>query len=603
MSAPDEEIADVEIDDGFNAAEGTGALKILRRGIAATPQLKRGAVVTIIFAMAAAGGRLVIPVLIQQILDRGVRGPEGYRPGWVLTAALLAVVVIVVVAFVSRITRNRLIFTAESSLRSLRTAAFEHIHRLSVADHNDTRRGTLTARVTSDVEQLARFIQWGALGWIISSAVIVGTLGIMLFWSWQLTLVVLAVYVPAVPYARWVQKAQLRTYDQLRDRVAETLETTSELVMGADVIRAYGNREPARQDAGEVIQQHYRAQLGSQKYFALYLPQTELVGALALGAAMAVGVWWGPGWGLTAGQLIGFAFLVNLLASPITEITETLDLTQLALASWSKILDVLDQPLTVVEPEPGEQLNAGALAVSARNVDFTYRNGAQVLFDVSVDLPAGSRVAVVGETGSGKSTFAKLLVRFADTDNGEIVIDGHDLRDVNRDSRRTAIRMVPQDGFLFNTSIRENVRYGRPSATDADVEAAFERLGLDDWAESMRDGLDTGAGERGSDLSVGERQLVALARAELADPGLLILDEATSSVDPETEQALSVAMERLSRGRTTVSIAHRLSTAEAADLVLLFDAGHLVQVGAHDELVAQPGPYADLHASWVGNTR
>lgn len=579
------------------------ALSILRRGVAATPELRTGAFVTIVFAFAAAAGRLVIPILIQQILDRGVRGPQGYRPNWVLAAAIVAAIVIVAVALISRITRNRLIRTAERSLCALRTAAFDHIHRLSVADHNETRRGTLTARVTSDVEQIARFIQWGALGWMISTAVIIGTVATMAIWSWQLTLVVLAVYVPALPYARFVQRSQLAAYDSLRDRVGNTLETTSELVMGAAVIRAYGHREPAREQALGVVGNHYRAQLRSQKYFALYLPATEIFGAVALGAALAVGVWWGPGWGMTAGELIGFAFLVNLLAQPISEISETLDLTQLALASWSKILDVLDQPVTVVEAEDGSVLPAGALDVEVRDLAFSYRVGPQVLHDVSVAIPAGCRAAVVGETGSGKSTFAQLLVRLADPTGGEVLIADTDLRSVAPASRRRAIRMVPQDGFLFDASIADNVSFGRPDADRDDVARAFEQLGLTPWVESMRNGLDTMVGERGGDLSVGERQLVALARAELADPGLLILDEATSSVDPETEQALAIAMERLSQGRTTISIAHRLSTAEAADMVLLFDQGRIVEAGSHEELVGAGGPYSDLHASWVGNTQ
>jgi ATP-binding cassette subfamily B protein len=266
------------------------------------------------------------------------------------------------------------------------------------------------------------------------------------------------------------------------------------------------------------------------------------------------------------------------------------------------VLGVLATPLDVPEPDPGQPLPRGPLDIAVEGLDFAYRDGVPVLCDLNLRLPAGGSVAVVGETGSGKTTFAKLLCRLADPTAGTIRLGGVDLRAVAPDERRRAVRLVPQDGFLFNATVGENVRVGRAGARDDEALAAFTALGLDWWLDDLPLGLDTPVGERGGHLSVGERQLVALARAQLGDPGLLVLDEATSAVDPETERALTQALDRLSEGRTLVSIAHRLSTAEAADVVLVFADGQIVETGSHADLVAAGGTYASLYESWLGNT-
>jgi putative ABC transport system ATP-binding protein len=298
-----------------------------------------------------------------------------------------------------------------------------------------------------------------------------------------------------------------------------------------------------------------------------------------------------------------FLFLADLFLHPFTDLPEIYAETQTAIAGWRKILALLELPIDVVEPVPGIELPGGPLSVHASDVAYRYGDGALVVHDVSVDVPAGAHVAVVGETGSGKTTFCKLLTRLADPVQGSITIAGVPLREVARASRQRRIRMVPQDGFLFDITVRENVRAGREGATDREIEAAFEELGLGAWVETLPDGLETRVGERGENLSVGERQLVSLVRAQIGDPGLLILDEATSAVDPATERRVSEAIRRLSAGRTTITIAHRLSTAESADTIFVFDAGRIVERGSHDELVALGGVYAGLYGSWLGNVR
>jgi ABC-type multidrug transport system fused ATPase/permease subunit len=521
----------------------------------------------------------------------------------VWTVSLAALAVVLLVAAASRVALIRLVDMAETVLMNLRVRVFEHIHHLSLADHTESRRGVLVARVTSDVETLARFTQWGLISWIIDTAVIVGTIAVMLWYSWPLTLLVLVIHVPLVPFLRWVQRSQFVSYGKVRSRVAETLGHVSEAVTGAQVIRAYGYGEPVRERLDDAIERQFAQQQRSQVWFACMLPVVDVVSSISLAVAVGVGVWYRDDLGLEVGELVAFLFLVNLLLQPVAQLGEVLDQTQTALAGWWKVLRVLDVPVEVAEPSEGAAPAAGPLEVELDGIGFSYRTGPPVLRDVSFTIPAESVVAVVGETGSGKTTCARLLTRLADPTEGVVRVGGVDLREVDPDARRAAIRMVPQDGFLFDVSIRDNIAYGREGTTAAEVERAIDVLGLRGWIETLPDGLDTVVGERGGRLSVGERQLVALARAQVADPGLLVLDEATSAVDPETEEALAAALDRLAGGRTMISIAHRLSTAERADLVIVFDKGRVAQMGPHEDLVAVPGIYQTLYESWLGNTR
>ncbi len=577
------------------------ALATLRRAVARTPVLRRGLAWSFGFAVLAAVGRLVVPILVQSVIDNGFDG-SGVDSGYVVGACSLTAGVVILVGVPALVARIRMIRAAEATLYELRVSAFERVHQLSLSDHNEQRRGALVARVTSDVDTITRFVDWGALSWIVETTLIVGVLALMAVYSWQLTVVVVVAMLITGPVVKTLQRRQLRAYDLVRTRVGELLGLAGEMLGGSETVRAYGYRADLGGQLDRGIAREYRARVGAARYFSTIFALGEIFTAVTLISVTVTFVIWGDGWGLETGEVVAFLLLLGILRQPVSQLIEVLDQTQTALAGWHKVLGLLETEPTVTEPTGGLVLPSGPLSVESDDVSFAYLRGVDVLTHVSVSIPAGTDVAIVGETGSGKTTFARLLVRLADPTSGEVRLAGISIARVSADARRAAVRMVPQDGFLFDGSIRTNIGYGRTGATDAEIDHVITELGLDRWVGELAEGLATEVGERGERLSVGERQIVALARAALADPGLLVLDEATSSVDPETEQVLSGALQRLAADRTTVTIAHRLSTAENADLVLVFDGGRLVEQGAHVDLVAAGGRYAELFASWERST-
>lgn len=567
---------------------------VLRRGLAATPELRKGIRLTVALALVAGVGRMVSPVLVQQTLDHHLSGGLG----GVIPLAAGGAVVVVLTALASRATGRRLAGAAERGLAALRTRTFRHIHALSIAHHHEERRGTLVSRVVSDVETLSDFFRWGGINFIVDGSLMLVALATMAVYDWRLTLVALGVMLPIMPLLRAMQRLLVRAWDAVRTRVGELLAAMSESIMGAAVIRAYQSQDASQRRVAVANERRARAEIRAGVIGALLFPISDLFSALAIAVALVVGMALGPGAGMSTGKLVAFAFLVSIFLEPVANLTELLDYTQQALAGWRRVLDVLATPIEVREPDPGLELPGGALQVELDHVWFAYHGGPPVLRDIRCTIPAGTRVAVVGATGSGKTTMAKLLIRLADPTSGSIRVGGLDLRRVATTSLRSSMVLVPQDGFLFDTTVAANVRLGRPEASDAEVRAAIDDLGLGPWVDSLPEGLGTTVGQRGERLSVGERQLVALARGYLADPGCLILDEATSAVDPATEVRLRNAIERLTAGRTAITVAHRLAAAEHADLVLVMRDGRLVEQGSHAALLEADGTYARLYSSW-----
>lgn len=590
-------------DSGRIATASTGgAWATVRRGLALSPEITAGIWLTLLLAAVSTVGRVIVPVGVQQTVDTGINADGGPDVGRIAVLVLLAAVAVAVTGLCSYLVNVRLFKATEAGLATLRVKAFRRIHDLSTLTQNTERRGALVSRVTSDVDTISTFVQFGGLILFISLGQIVVASVLMFVYSWWLALLVWGAFLPLFLSLRPLQKLLSVLFGRVRENVGLMLGGISEAVVGADTIRAYGAeaRTQSRVDAG--VEEHRRSATRAGVFASSIFATGTLVSGLAVAAVVGVGVWFGPSTSLTIGELLAFLFLVQLFTQPVQIATEMLNELQNAIAGWRRVIAVLDTPADIADPE-GE---AGARAippgpVTARfaDVSYAYPGGPPVLRGIDLEIPAQTRVAIVGETGSGKTTLAKLLTRLQDPASGAVTLNGVDLRDVPFASLRSRVVLVPQEGFLFDVPLRDNIRLARPGASDDDVDLVVTELGLQPWVAGLPHGLDTRVGQRGESLSAGERQLVAVARAYLADPDLLVLDEATSAVDPATEVRLNRALDGLTRGRTSVAIAHRLSTAEAADVVVVVDAGRVVEVGPSQELVRRGGAYARLHSSWV----
>ncbi|MGB8361038.1 MAG: ABC transporter ATP-binding protein [Acidimicrobiia bacterium] len=584
-----------------------GAWNTIKRGLSLSPELRGGLGFTIVIAVVATAGRVVVPIAIQQVIDGGLT-EQGVAMSFVLRMTLLAFGAVVITGLGSGWMYVRLARVSETALSGLRIRAFRHIHDLSMLHQASEQRGVLVARVTSDVDQISRFMQWAGLMLLVNGLQALLALIVMLSMSLPLGLVVVALIPMIVVMVRFFQSRLEVAYLLVREKVGQMLALIAETVVGAPVIRAYGIENRTRERLEEAIENHRAAGVDAGRMSSIFSGFGELASSIIVAAVVVVGTILAVQGSTTVGTVIAFLFLIQLFVQPVQFMGEAINEAQTAVAGWSRVLDILDIAPDVADPGPdGVVLPHEPLGARFRHVEFRYprpgetateADATPALSEIDVDIPARQRVAVVGETGSGKTTFAKLLTRLMDPTAGTVEIGGTDLRKVRFDSLRDRVVMVPQEGILFRGTIADNVRMGSPTASRREVGEAFRSLGLFDWLAELDQGVDTQVGERGSSLSVGERQLVTLVRAAIADPDVLVLDEATSAVDPATEVRISNALNQLTRDRTVVTIAHRLSTAEAADRVLVFDGGRLVQDGAHDDLVAQRGVYGRLFESW-----
>ena len=595
MSAP---AADATV---VTAVGGRSVVRDLLRAARVAPSLTRGFRLTALLAIIGTAGHLLVPLTVQQLVDRVLEGGALVRDEVLLVGAV-AVLAAVVAGFASWRAMFRLVRAAADGLAELRVAAFRQLHRFSVVETGGDRRGALVARVTSDVETITHFVEWGGVGILVGVAQVVLVLVVMLVLDPLLAVLVVAA---ALVYALLLgvfQRVLGRAHDRVRARNAETLSAMGEVVAGLPVVRAYGAESRARGRAGSALDVQFRAEFRVGRLGAILFSSAEVFAAAVTAMVVVVGVVTGAGGRLSPGTLVAFLFLVTLFIEPVQMLVEILDHAQSAASGVRRILGVLDTPDAVPEPTRPVALPAGPLGVRLERVAYAYPSGPRVLHDLDVEIAAGERIAVVGRTGSGKSTFVRLVTRLVDPVEGRVLVGGVPLTAVARTDLRRRVAYVPQDGFLLDGTVGENVAFAAPGTTPERVRAAFGELGLTGWLDALPAGLDTPVGERGGRLSAGERQLVALTRAWLVDPDLLVLDEATSAVDAALEVRLRRAIEQVTAGRTSLTVAHRLSTAEAAGRVLVFADGRLVEDGTHAALLGAGGPYTALHADWEAGT-
>jgi ATP-binding cassette, subfamily B, bacterial len=585
----------VSEEDRLDRAE---AGRVIRRTVRMLRPQRRRVVVAMMTVILWTGTVLAGPYLVKFGIDKGITAKD---PGK-LNVAVGLYVVVAILAYVSYRQQIRLIsLVGEGFLRSLRVRVFDHLQRLSMPFYDRSKAGVLVSRMTSDVDSLSELVQMGLTMFVSNALLLAVSLVVLSLVSWQLMLVCSLALPPVILASVKFQRDSNVAYLDVRDRIGNTLSHLQEGIAGVRVVQAFAREEVEVDRFQRGNRELYDSHMRSVRISAWYLPVIELAGWGTTALALGFGGWLVHRGTLSVGTVAFFVLALSNLFEPVQQLSQLFNMVQSAGAGLHKLYELLDTPVDVPERQGSVDLPVGG-DVEVDAVSFAYGDGPEVLHDVSLQIPAGSRLALVGPTGAGKSTLAKLVARLYDPTGGAVRFGGTDLRDATLDSLRGRIVVIPQEGFLFNASIRENVRLARAGATDTEVDAALRAVNAYDRFAGLPEGLDTEVRERGSRLSAGEKQLVSLARAALADPALLVLDEATSSLDPGTEALVEGAVDRLLEGRTVVVIAHRLSTSERADMVGVVDGGELVELGTHTDLVAAGGAYSRLYATWVAGT-
>ena len=572
------------------------AKHVIRRAADMLRPYRRQVFIALAMVITWTAATLAGPFLVRYGIDHGISEDDAGA----LNAAVIGYVVVAAISYVAYRFQVQLISRiGESFLRDLRVRVFDHLQRMSMPFYDREKAGVIVSRMTSDVDSLQELVQMGLLMFVSNGILLVVSVFVLFAVSWKLLLLCL-ICVPFVIMASVkFQRDSNKAYLDVRDGIGNTLSQLQEGIAGVRVVQAFGREDVEAERFEQGNQRLFAAHMRSVKISAWYLPVIEFSGLFTTALAVGVGGYWVYTGEMSVGDVTFFVLTLSNLFEPIQQLSQLFNIVQSAGASLNKLFELLDTAVDVPEragavdlPERGE--------IEVDGVGFSYVDGPPVLTGVHLHIPVGARLALVGPTGAGKSTLAKLIARLYDPTEGAVRYAGIDLRDATQRSLRERVVVVPQEGFLFNGTILENVRLARAGATDGEVMEALDAIGVRERFSLLPEGLDTEVRERGSRLSAGEKQLVSLARAALADPAVLVLDEATSSLDPGTEVVVEGAMTRLMEGRTVIVIAHRLSTAERADVVGVVADGRLLELGTHDELMAQGDRYAALFATWTG---
>jgi ABC-type multidrug transport system fused ATPase/permease subunit len=561
-----------------------------------TAPYKGRTALSIVSLLAATGTALAPPYLAKLAIDDGIRTHDLRKLGWIVVAFVGAAGANCATSYAQTYFTG---WTGERILADLRNTLFGHLQRLSLGFYERNRAGVIISRLTNDVEALDQLVTDGVSSLVQNTLTLIGTAALLFFLDWRLGLATLSV-LPAMAVATGIFRIRsARAYRAVRERLANVTATLAEDIAGMRVVQAF-TREATNERHFQDVNAYYReANQQTVVLNGLYFPFVDLLSSIATAIVLGYGGYLYFGGSLTVGTLFAFLLYLSNFFDPVQQLSQLYNTFLSAVAALDKIMDVLDE-----EPEVRDSSSAHPLGrieghVRFQGVRFGYGGGPEVLHGIDLDVAAGTTIALVGHTGAGKSTVAKLIARFYDPREGRITIDGVDLREVTQESLRAQLGIVPQEGFLFAGTVRENIAFGRPEATPEEVVAAAQTVGAHDFVTRLERGYETDVGERGARLSLGQRQLVAFARALLADPRLLILDEATSSVDIGTERRIERALRRLLADRTAFIIAHRLSTIRDADRIVVIEHGRIVEQGMHDELMARGRLYTSLYGDWA----